>query len=133
MEQWGSDFSLDMNVSEDNAISQIATAFTRPNSFGSYEAHLISVRNNQQVRHEFCEGGQNVTTWGTEEYWENIDEDEGKRLNTLIRERVNTILEERKTAEEKAVKIKKSKEIKDKEIYERQQLEALKQKYEGTK
>jgi hypothetical protein len=141
MEQWGSDFSLDMEVKEDDAISRIAAAFAQPSDGGSYEAHLISVRDGKQVRHRFeqytglnwehKEGG--VSTWGDAEFWENIDENEGKRLNALIRGHVATILDERKNAEEKAALDKKNKEAKQKETYERQQLEALKQKYEGSK
>jgi hypothetical protein len=138
MEQWGSDFSLDMNVSEDEAIERISNAFTSPSEGGSYEANLISVRNSEQVKHQFDQysssswkqevGG--VSTWGTGDYWEDIDEKEGKRLNDLIRKKVNEITENKRLAEEKAKTEQKDKEAKAKETYERQQLEALKQKYE---
>ncbi len=117
MEQWGSDFSLDTNVAEVDAIKQIAAAFTRPSEGGSYTAYLIGVCNGQQVVHTFeqyhdwrhdAQGGWSTDTQADED-WE-VDNDEGKRLNSLIREQVAQILEQQRLASEQAAAEEKKKQ-----------------------
>lgn len=151
MEQWGSDFSLDTNVDEADAIEKIAEAFTRPSEGGSYTAHLIGVieekrdkydngyiADAEQVVYEFDQytsaswqqqvGGMTVRSCNHEAHCEEI-EIEGNRINQLIRNRVIAILEAQRLANEKARKEEEAEEAKQKELYERQQLAALQQKY----
>ncbi len=42
MDQWGSDFSMDVDISEDDALNKIASTFYNEHD-GSYEAHIIGV------------------------------------------------------------------------------------------
>jgi hypothetical protein len=43
MERWGSDFSLDFDISEEDAINRIAKVFAQSSNLGSYEAYLIGI------------------------------------------------------------------------------------------
>ena len=160
MESWGSDFSLDVDVEESDAIERIASAFTAPSEGGGYTAHLIGLieeRNDpydkgmltpaQQVVYEFIQHSrqysynpyQPLPGYGmvkSSHYHDAIvefTESECVRINNLIRTKVKETLENKKLEEEKATQLKKEQEAKAKENYERQQLEALKNKYEGTK
>lgn len=111
MEQWGSDFSIDTDVEESDAIERIAAAFTKPSEGGGYEAHLISFipeKNDkydngmispvEQVVYSFDQycspdwrqqmGGWNVRSYHCEANTEEVEEN-GKRINSLIRQQVD--------------------------------------------
>jgi FlaA1/EpsC-like NDP-sugar epimerase len=134
MEQWGSDFSFDTNLTEAAAIENIAAAFTKPSEGGSYEARVIGIRNGEQVIHTFDQSSNwQKTTYSHNTHsnhtdWEQ-DENEGNRLHDLIQKRVGEILEFRQLTEEKEKAQKKKEEAKKQELYERQQLAALQKKY----
>ena len=105
MEQWGSDFSIETNVTEDTAISRIAAAFLgKPDAYGRYQAHLICVKEGIQIVHTFDVGTEwkhgidydaYARTDSRRDNWEE-DEDDGRRLMELIRAHAETLLAERK-------------------------------------
>ena len=151
MEQWGSDFSLDSDVEESDAIDRIAYAFTKESEGGSYTAYLIGmidekrdkydhscIADAEKVIYEFEEythtgwrqqaGGVVIRSSNHDAHYEEI-ELEGKRLNCLIRDRVTVLREDRRLRIEKEKVRKQEEEAKQKEIYERQQLAALQNKY----
>ena len=134
MEQWGSDFSVDTDLTETEVIENIASAFTRPSEGGGYEAHVFSVRDDTQIIHTFDQS----SNWQGTKYtntthsilmdWEK-DEDEGNRLQSLISKRVTEILEAQRLSAEREKAKEKEEEAKQQELLERQQLAALQQKY----
>lgn len=134
MEQWGSDFSVDTDLTEKEVVENIAGAFTKPSDGGDYEARVFSIRDGIQVIHTFNQSSnwQRTTysnnTHSNHEDWP-TDEHEGDRLQLLIKNRVDEILEVRRVLAEKEAVRKKEKEAKEKELYERQQLAALQKKY----
>lgn len=151
MEQWGSEFSLDVEVDEPNAIEQIADAFTKPADGGSYEAYLIwlveskydkydnaTLTPTEKVVYSFeqysyptwkhSSGGYGVKSYHCDLNTDEVDL-ECKRLNGLIRNKVFDILENRRKLEEKEKEEQKEKEAKKKELNERQQLADLQRKY----
>lgn len=147
MEQWGSDFSFEVDIEELSAIERIATAFASPSEGGSYEAHLIGVIESKSDK--FDEGMLTPTekvVYSFEQHdhpfvcahyvksnhcdsnWEEVNA-EGARLNALIHARVSKILEDRHAESERQAAKNREEDARKREIYERQQLEALKQKY----
>lgn len=157
MEQWGSDFSIDTNMSESDVVEKIAEAFTRPSEGGAFTAHLIGIVNGSSISSAF--GGE--TDIPTEQFVIEFDQysgsswrqelggfnsvssnhelhsDEiegvGKKINDLIRNRVGDYLNVQAEAKKKHDEEEKSKQEKAKKDYELKQLEELKKKYEGTK
>lgn len=155
MEQWGSEFDLDADITEEEAVNKIAEAFARPSEGGSYEAHLIGVI--EEHRDKYDNGLLTPTekviyrfsqyygsAWRQEEgsyqtlsYHCDSNEShvqaEGARIDKLIREKVTSILDARAQLEKKRKEEEDANKIKQQEIFERNQLNALKQKYEGNK
>lgn len=136
MESWGSDFSLDNDLTETEVVESIANAFTKPSEGGGYEAHVIYVRDGEQIIHNFDQSSNwqgttySHTTHSNHEDWE-TDETEGDRLQCVIKDRVDEILKARQLADEKEKAKEKAEEAKQKELHERQQLVALQKKYEN--
>ena len=132
MEQWGSDFSFDIGLSEETVITKIADAFTQPSDGGSYEAHVIGVRNGTQVVHSIDQSSSYVSTYSDNDDYE-ADREVGDRIMKLVQSRVAQIEEDRRKHREKELADERAREDKERERRERRQLEELKQKYEGTK
>lgn len=156
MDQWGSDFALDANVDENDAIDKIVSAFTNPGEYGEYTAHLIGILDEkldshgegvihdaEQLVYEFDQydsgsswnrsaGGARVLSNHSDSSYEEVENDLN-RINRIIRDKVVTILKDREALVEKqAAEEKEEKRIAD-EKYERQQFELLKQKFETNK
>ena len=137
MEEWDSDFSLDTNVTEEEAILQIAAKFAEPSDGGGYTAYLISARGDEQVIYTFeqdvhwsRESTISVSTSGPDVDW-NEDPDPATRIRNQIITQFNLIIKSREEALKKVENDKAAANLKQKEFAERKQLEALKQKYEG--
>ena len=136
MESWGSDFSLDTDLTETQVIESIAGAFTKPSEGGGYEARVFDVRDGIQVIHTFDQHSNwKGTTYSNNTHsnhldWE-VDEAEGNRLHGLISNRVTEILEAQRLSAERAKVAEEAAEEKQQEENARQQYEALKLRYEG--
>lgn len=151
MEQWGSDFDLDVDIEENDAINKIVGAFTSPSEGGAYSAHLVGVFEEtndkydhgmltptEKVVYHFGQydgsswrrevGGYSVLSYHCDQNQERADAD-AARINQLIREKVaQTFAAQEKVAADAKAK-EEAEEAKQKELYERQQLVALQQKY----
>ncbi len=152
MEQWGSEFDIDADIEESDAINKIVGAFTTWSEGGSYSAHLIGVfeetndkydhgmltptekvvysfsqYDDSSWRHE--EGGCRVLSHHCDANYERAEQ-EVNRINKIIRTKVKETIEAQQAAAERAKAAQVAEEAKKKELYERQQLEALKNKYE---
>lgn len=113
MEQWGSDFSLDSDISETDAINKIAETFAKKSDGGSYSAHLISIIDEkldkydhatitptEKLVYEFDQyydssykrevGGYRIKSYHHEDNDVLVEEDI-KRINELIRSKVKEI------------------------------------------
>ncbi len=105
MDSWGSEFSLDTNVSETDVINKIAETFA-DTEYGNYTAHLICPNS---VVYEFAQksgiwpygdGGVQVLN-GSDDGYES-EEIDAKRLHTLIWARVAEVRETNRILAEKA-------------------------------
>lgn len=97
MEQWGSDFSVDTDLTEAEVIESIAGAFTKPSEGGGYEARVFDVRDGIQIIHTFDQSvNWDGTRYGSSTHSNHIefeeDDNEGSRIYKLIRNRVDEIL-----------------------------------------
>jgi hypothetical protein len=105
MEQWGSDFLIDVGISEQDAINQIAKAFAKPSDGGSYTAHIIKLTSGEQTVYEFDQYGYHAYLRPTGDYRTLSYHDEQKHeeiisagniINKSIRLKVEEILKHNK-------------------------------------
>ena len=113
MDRWNSEFSIDVEISEKDAINKISEAFATKSHGGSFTAHLIGIVEEtrdkynrdmvtpmEKAIYEFEQysgtswrqepGSYSVISYHHEDNHERIEED-AKRINELIRVRVEEI------------------------------------------
>jgi len=151
MEQWGSEFDLDVCAYDADVVNKVSEAFTRWSDGGSYVAYAIGVipekRDKydnglivpaEKVVYEFQQygsdswrqqpGGVSVLSYHDEANYDEVVA-EGNRLNKLIREKVAQTIADQRAAAERAKDAEKEQKRIEQEKQERQQLAALQQKY----
>ena len=107
MESWGSNFSIDTDLTEEAAVNKIAETFAEPEYGSNYTAHLIWIneRNDtgerpEQVVYEIYADGGTALLSRHDSSYDFIDAERG-RLYKLISTKRNAIVEKAKKWQKK--------------------------------